>query len=210
VPLLDADLAPNPSNVRKARSLPLVVWLGIAAVGISIVLVFLVTPKRATETLGRVIEAAQALVNKDPPKPAAEQPEDDSNPLIFSKRRSRRPAAPELPAALTAKRTEQAAPGPAQALAPESTPLPHADVPLGATRGRVRELLGEPDLAVFKLEKENVVEHLVYVNQVQNYATTILLVGGRVVSVYGGIPSVIWKGGSLPDKTAASRTVVRR
>jgi hypothetical protein len=210
VPLLDADLATNPPKPRKARSLPLVVWLGIAALGIAISLVFLLAPKRATETLGRVMEAAEALVKKDPPKPADEQQEEDSKPLTFARRGSRRTAAPDPVAALPAKRTELGAPEPAQALAPESTLLPHADVPLGATRGRVRELLGEPDLAVFKLEKENVVEHLVYVNQVQNYATTILLVGGRVVSVYGGIPSVIWKGGSLPDKTTASRSGVRR
>ena len=87
----------------------------------------------------------------------------------------------------------------------ESSSLRQADVPLGTSRRTVRELFGEPDLAISKLDKDSVVEHFVYVNQLRHVATTILLVGGKVVSVYGGIPSVSWRGDVYGQPAGASR-----
>jgi len=123
-------------------------------------------------------------------KPATVKAEDRSKRLRYSIRGQPLDDAPGL----APGRMQEAKTAPTRALTLESSPLPQADVQLGASRLRVRELLGEPDLAVSKLEKDNVVEQFVYVDQLQNMATTIFLVDGRVVSVYSGVPSVSWKG----------------
>ena len=100
------------------------------------------------------------------------------------------------PAALKLRETMQAghtvataAAGPAETSSP-----PQTSPGVGSTRARVRELLGEPDLAVSKTENDHLVEHFVYINPVRRSATTMLLLDGRVASVYPGMPSVSLNG----------------
>lgn len=188
MPLLDADVAPKLVQEQSPGWRGLIVWPGIAALGLAIGLAFLFAPKPTTQTVRRMVQAAEALVRKDPPKPAAEE-EHDNKPLTLPKHSPRRGAAPDVPAALAPKPTGQA-PVAVHPVTPEGSPLQNAELPLGTARARVRELLGEPDLALYKLERDHVVEHLVYVNRLQNYARSVLLMDGRVVSVDIGIPSV--------------------
>jgi len=167
--------------------------LGIAGAGLIIGLLFLFAPQQATKAVREVVQAAQALVVKqDPPAATAEEQQDESKPATFSKRKPRRdPAVPDVQPAF-AGRPE---PSPAQPVTPQSRPFRSAELPPGTARLKVRELFGEPDLALYKLEKDHVVEHFVYVNRAQRYASSVQLVDGRVTSVSSGMP-LVWTGRS--------------
>jgi len=200
---LDADLAPKPAHEKKTGPLGLALAPGIAALGLMIGVLFLFAPKQTTKAVREVVQAAQSLVlKKDPPAAAGEEQEYEGKPSTFSKRRLRREAAaPDGPAALAGR----AEPSPAQAATLQHRPFPSTDLPLGTGRAKVRELFGEPDLALYKLEKEHVVEHFVYVDRSQSFAMSVLLVDGKVTSVYSGMPSV-WSGKSASRVVSTSPT----
>jgi hypothetical protein len=188
VPLLDADLAPKPADEKKILPLRLALAVGIAALGLMISLLFLFAPTQTTKAVRDAIQAAQLLVTKEyAPAAATEQQLDEGKTATFLKRKTRRDiAAPEdLPA--VAGRTQ---PSPAQRVTAQRRLFQSTDLPLGTARLKVRELFGEPDLALYKLEKNHIVEHFVYLNRRQNYATSVLLVDGLVTSVYSDMPSV--------------------
>jgi hypothetical protein len=190
MPLLDADLAPRPAKARKPEWL----WAAMAALVLAVVTAFLVVPQQATETVSRIVQAAQGLVDKkDAGKPAAEQPADDTRALPAANRRTRRPGQPKPVRPLEARLDVLQIPPSAQAGTPESSHLSRLDIPVGTSGDRLRQLLGDPDLAVSTMEQKQTIEHFVYVNQAQTLATTILLMDGRVVSICTGTPSLTWK-----------------
>jgi hypothetical protein len=201
VSLLDADIAPERDRERNSSWLGLLVWAGAAALVLTIGLAFLFAPKPVTQAVRQMVQAAEALVTKNPPKHEAEE-ESRAERLTRSRQNPRRSAGTDNP--------ESLAPSPAtQDLArshpavPEGSPLRHKDLPTGTARARVRELLGQPDLTLYSLEEGHVVERFVYVNQ-ENYATSVLLVDGGVVSVNKGIPSVTPTGKSARGAAGVS------
>jgi hypothetical protein len=188
VPLLDADIALKPVIAKKIEPLRIALVLGIAAVGLAIGLFFLLAPKQAKKTVREVVQAAQALVKKDPTvAKAEEQEEDESPPATFRKHRPRRGVVAVGGAPARSKLS------PVHPVAPQPDAPRNPDLPLGTARRKVRELLGEPDLALYMLEMNHEVEHFVYVNRAQSSATSVLLVDGKVALVYSGMPSV-WTG----------------
>ena len=186
--LLDADITPEQARERNPSWFGLLVWAGLAALGLTIGLAFLFAPKPMTQAVRQVVQAAEALVTKNPPKHEAEE-ESRAEPLTRSRQSPRRAAGPDKPESLASNPAKQDL-AESRPVVPESNPLRHTDLPPGTARARVRELLGRPDLTLYSLEKGHVVEHFVYVNQAQTYATSVLLVDGGVVSVSTGIPSV--------------------
>jgi hypothetical protein len=184
---LEADVELNPGQEQSSGWLGLIVVAGIAAVGVAISLAFLLAPKPAAETVRRIVQAAEALVTNAVPTPAVLE----EKPLTLTKHWPRR-AAPDVPGT-SAPKPEGRLPVPVDLVPParsEGSPSQNAELTPGTARSRVRELLGEPDLTLYKVEKSHVVEHFVYVHPVQNYASSVLLMDGRVASVYNGSPSV--------------------
>ena len=151
--------------------------------------VFVFVPEQATETVREVIQAAQSLMKREEPPADATKEEDSVKPAHSSRRtlRSHNSTA-GIPPASTGP-VEAPAPAAIPA-APKSRLLHKGDLPPGTARAAVRELLGEPDLVLSKIEKGHVVEHYVYVNRSQNSATSVMLIDGRVFSVSIGMPSV--------------------
>ena len=187
MPLLDADIAVLPASEGKGRRpliITLAIALGVAGVTIGI---FVCVPEQATETVREVVQAAKSLLKVDNP-PANPTKEDDfAQPEISSHRKLRGhgatsgdPKAPTVPVEPSA-------------VQPGGSPprlLHNVDLPPGANRLKVRELLGEPDLIVSKVEHNHVVEHFVYVNNSLHSATSVMLIDGRVSSVQAGTPTV--------------------
>jgi hypothetical protein len=150
--------------------------------------VFVFVPEQATETVREVIQAAQSFMKKEEPPADATKNEDAAKPAHSLRRtlRSHNSTA-GIPSASTGSAEPAPAPRPA---APKDRLLHKGDLPPGTARAAVRELLGEPDLVLSKIEKGHVVEHYVYVNRSLNSATSIMLMDGRVFSVSIGVPSV--------------------
>jgi hypothetical protein len=202
VSLLDADITPERDRERNSSWLGLLVWAGAAALVLAVGLAFLFAPKPVTQAVRQMVQAAEALVTKNPPKQPAEE-ESVAGPLARTKQNPPRAAGTDKPGSLASSPATQdlAVPPPA---VPQGSPLRHKDLPPGTERARVRELLGQPDLTLYSLEKGHVVEHFVYVSEAQGYATSVMLIDGRVVSVNTGTPSVTPKGKSARGDAAVS------
>jgi hypothetical protein len=202
VSLLDADITPERDRERTPSWLGLLVWAGVAALVLTIGLAFLFAPKPVTQAVRQMVQAAEALVTKNPPKQETEE-ESHAEPLTRPKQNPSRAAGMDEPGSLASSPPTQdlAVSRPA---VPQGSPLRHKDLPPGTERARVRELLGEPDLTLYSLEKGQVVEQFVYVNQAQSDATSVMLVDGKVVSVNTGTPSVTPTGKSARGAAAVS------
>ena len=193
MPLLDSDLAQQEVQGEKTgpSRLKLALGLAMAVLGLGIGLIFLLAPKQAQKTVSQVVQAAQSLVKKSPA--AAVPEEDESEPVLMAKRTPRRFAGSGTPprAHISAPQPSAAPGSGTQAPGVRARrSLESANLRLGTARGEIREMFGDPDLELYKLEKEHEVEHYVYVDRARNYATSILLVDGRVAMVFGGMPSV--------------------
>ena len=194
MPILDSDLQTETLHIkqRQPARLPLALGFGIVAIGVSVGVMFLVSPKQTKQTVNQVVQAAQELVAKvSPAKPVEEDAEDEETPAVSTTRRTRRGSS----AAPRPRTSRSAAHNPASdsaAAPPAAAPakLPNWNLPVGTARGKVREMVGEPDLDLYKLEKNHELEYLVYVNRTDKQATSVLLVDGLVASVYSDTPSV--------------------
>jgi hypothetical protein len=200
VALLDADQAKKPVRIETLRpgrlKLALGVAVGVLGVCVAGGLIFFLTSKPARKTVREVVKAAEALVKKSPVTPADEAavegetltPAKRGGRLLSGSTRLRARQAlvrRTRPAGARAHPSVGASEGTA-----ESPQVKNPELPLGTARSKVREMFGEPDLEIYKIEKDHEVEHLVYVNRAQNNATSVLLVDGRVASVYSGMPSI--------------------
>lgn len=197
MPILDADVAVKEVQGLKTGPprLKLAPALALVAGGLAIGLMFLLAPKQAKKTVRQVVQAAQSLVKKSPePKASKDEEESDSAPSS-GRHRVRHSARPGNglsghTTVATVRRPRPPRPHAEPAGPPPRPSLHDSELPVGTVRSQVKEMFGDPDLELYKLEKEHEVEHLVYVNRAMNYATSILLVDGRVASVYDGMPSV--------------------
>lgn len=177
-------------DLIAGRLVGFAVRAGIAALGVTIGLFFLFAPEQATQTFREVVQSAQALVQKDPPKKADEPKETQEarksvpSPARIVRRAS---AAPPVLRDLTIKDSE---PSPTPPHTSHERTFPSVDLQLGTERATLREMFGQPDLALYTQEREHVLEQFVYVNRVQNDATSVLLVDGRVASVSLDNPTV--------------------
>ena len=159
-----------------------------AALALTFGLFFLFAPEQATQTVREVVQTAQRLVKQDPPKEAADEPTEEHKPQPLPKRVVRRTSAsPLVRRDLNVKHSEPSQTPPDT---PQPTP-PSVHLRLGTERAALREMFGQPDLAIYRQEREHVLEQFVYVNRAQNDATSIVLVDGRVASVYLDNPTVM-------------------
>jgi hypothetical protein len=187
VPLLDADIAAQQPIEGKRRGLFLVVLMVALAIAGVTIGIFAWMPEQATKTVREVVEAAKSLIQTDSPPENPAKEEEFQQPGNSAKRKPHGHDSTPVVAPATTVGIE---PVTARPTASPPRLLHNADVPHGTTRAKVRELLGEPELVVSKLEHGRVVEHLVYVNNSLHSAITVLLVDGRVSSVQSGTPTV--------------------
>jgi len=137
----------------------------------------------------QIAQAAEALlVEKDPLKAASEQETDTS---LWTPRNSKRRRSNVSDRPTTARQRLPSPPiEPVEYVPAARSSAQMADLIPGTTRAGVRQLLGDPDVTMYKLEKDHEVENFVYVDRQQSSATTVLLLDGRVVSVDTGTPVV--------------------
>ena len=187
MPLLDADLTSNAQ--QRPAWLNQVLWPTIAGFGVAVALIFLIAPKPATQTVREIVQAAEELLERDPPRAASEQ-ETDTNLWTHRKTKRRRHANVSDIPTTSLQRLPRHATEPVDSVPPERTSVHMVDLTPGIARASVRHLLGDPDVIMYKLEKNHEVENFVYVDRLQSSATTVLLMDGRVVSVETGTPVV--------------------
>jgi hypothetical protein len=190
VPLLDADLVPAQVRKDSSRGPFLLTFALLGAIGLVIAISLFVAPRQAKEVLQEIVQTAQALVKKEPAAKKSPQEESDDTPRTLS-HRTRRDHSAHVPTPIAIDRELE--PLTVRPATPQRRPLRSSDVPIGMPRPEMRELFGEPDLKLYKLEKDHIVEHFVYINGAQNHATSVMLIDGRVAWVYSGTPSV-WNG----------------
>jgi hypothetical protein len=201
MPLLDADIAAQPTSEGKQRR-PLIIVLVLALVVAGVTLgIFAFVPEQATQTVRQVVQAAKSLLKKEDPPADGTKEDDFAQPAVSSQRkRQRHDSTPVAPTVSTVPAEPPVAP---PLVAPPRL-LHNPDLPPGTSRVKVREILGEPDLIVSKVDHGRVVEHFVYVNSSLHSAISVLLIDGRVTSIQPGTPSV-----GL-SKTAAKSTPAKR